>query len=65
MDYTERARKILFKIAALTPFDICDILQKLKNTCIINDYVFKEFLKSELEKILEDEMELEKELRKI
>lgn len=65
MDYTKKAKRILFQIDYLTPFDICEIIEKIQHLCFEDEDALKEYLKEQISEIITDEYILEAELKKI
>lgn len=65
MDYTKKAQIILFQVDHLTPFDICEIIEKVQHICFTDEEELKEYLKDRISEIILDEITLEQELKKI
>lgn len=65
MDYTNKAKRILFQIDYLTPFDVCEIIEKVQHICFADEEELKEYLKDRISEIILDEITLEQELKKI
>ncbi len=49
----ERAKKLLFRYDNLTPFEICEIIQKLQNMGFMDWQECKEFILREIQEIIE------------
>lgn len=65
MDYTNKAKRILFQIDYLTPFDVCEIIEKVQHICFQDEEALKEYIKEQITEIITDEYILEMELKKI
>lgn len=65
MNFTEKARKILFNNDVLTPFDICEIMDRIEHICFSDENEMKEYIKEQLRERITDEIILEREVKKI